>query len=199
MKHAKTAPAIVLSALAIAMFAGAAHLSFVGSQEARLAANLARMNGTATHARICELMREGWKFRYDGTVHAEPQRPEVTEARRAGDCKDLAWWLAARLNDPNVIFVEGRFDNADSRHAWLEWFGDGKLWVLDPTAHYSAGPIPADETRNPASNTYYAPERLISKYGVFTSDGAFADAASGHWPRPVAADAENPGKPRPKN
>ena len=193
-----TPTALFLTTSAVLLFAGAGHLAFVGSQEARLAGQLARMNGTATHARICALMKEGGRFRYDGTIHAEPQRPEVTEARQAGDCKDLAWWLAVRLNDPSVSFVEGTFDNSPTRHAWLQWFGDGQLWILDLTAHFSPGPIPAADTHQPASNIYYVPERLITKYGVFTGKGAFADATSGKWPQP-AADASKPKKATPKN
>lgn len=187
MKTTPTTTILLVTAFAILLFAAAAHLAFVGSQEVRIARGLARMNGAATHAQVCTLMREGSKFRYDGTAHDEPQRPEVTEARRAGDCKDLALWLAFKLNDPSVMFVEGTFDNSPTHHAWLEWFGDGQLWILDLTAHFNDSPIPAADTHAPTSNCYYAPERLISKYGVFTSQGAFADVTSGQGQQPAAA------------
>jgi len=165
------------AACALCLLAAAAWLLNVGGYEPRLSGQLARMNGGATFAQVCEWMKEGGEFRYDGIDHLNPQRPAVTEARRAGDCKDMALWLASKINDPSVMFVEGRFDNASSRHAWLEWWCDGELWVLDVTAHFSGpAPIPASRTHSPTSSCYYAPDRIITRYGTFTSRGGMADA-----------------------
>ena len=166
-----------LTAYALVLFAGALLVVAVGSYERRLSWDLARLNGKATYAQVCALMKEGGKFRYDGTYHLYPQNPAVTEARRAGDCKDLALWLASKLNDPSVMFVEGHFDHSSTRHAWLEWFGDGQLWILDLTADFhGSAPMPASQSRVATSVWYYAPERLITRYGVFTSNGSISDA-----------------------
>ena len=165
------------AACALTLLAAAPWVQYVGGYERRLSDRLARMDGQATYAEVCERMKEGGKFRYDGTDHLEPQRPEVTEARKAGDCKDLALWLASKLNDPSLMFVEGRFDNGAGRHAWLEWFGDGELWILDLTAHFNGSvPMRASESHSPTSAWYYAPDRLITRYGTFTARGSISDA-----------------------
>ena len=168
----------ILTLGALALFA-AAYLGLdVGNYEHRLSVNLSKLNGKATYAQVCALMQEGGAFRYDGTYHLNPQSPAVTEARRAGDCKDLALWLASKMNDSSVMFVEGHFDLSPTHHAWLEWYGSGQLWILDLTAHFGgSAPMPASQSHNPTSYTYYAPERFITKYGVFTDRGSVAAGA----------------------
>ena len=164
---------VVLALLAAAYLADA-----VGNYEHRLTKQLSQLHGKATYARVCELMKEGGAFRYDGTYHLNPRPPAVTEARRAGDCKDLALWLASKLNDSSVMFVEGHFDLSPSHHAWLEWFGDGQLWILDLTAHFNgSAPMPASQSHDSTSTRYYAPERFITKYGVFTNHGSISAGA----------------------
>ena len=168
----------LLIGCALVQFAAAYYVVNSVRFEHRLSEQFSYMHGEATYAQVCELMKEGGKFRYDGTDHLIPQSPAVTEARRAGDCKDLALWLASKLNDSSVMFVEGHFDLSPSHHAWLEWFGDGQLWILDLTAHFNgSAPMPASQSHDSTSTRYYAPERFITKYGVFTNHGSISAGA----------------------
>ena len=179
----------VLIGCALAMFANAYRVVDVGRYEPLLLERLSHMHGKATYAQVCALMKEGAAFRYDGAEHRIPQSPAVTEARRAGDCKDLAVWLASKLNDPSVIFVEGHGAHSHEHHAWLEWIGDGQLWILDLTVHFNGSvPTLASQSHNPTSSLYYVPERFVTKYGVFTSRGAISGSAPiGGCSQPVAA------------
>ena len=173
----RRATVLVLSTYAFVLLLTAWFVCSVGGYERRISGRLARMDGRSTFAQVCALMREGSEFRYADNYHFNPQSAAVTEARKAGDCKDLAFWLASRMNDPAVMFVEGRFDHSPVRHAWLEWFGDGELWILDLTAHFNGSvPMRASESHSPTSAWYYAPDRLITRYGTFTARGSISDA-----------------------
>ena len=165
----------LLIGCALVQFAAAYYVVNSVRFEHRLSEQFSYMHGEATYAQVCELMKEGGKFRYDGTDHLIPQSPEVTEARRAGDCKDLALWLAARMSDPAVMFVAGHFDFSREHHVWLEWYGEGQLWILDLTAKFNgSAPMLASESHDPASDFYYVPERIVTRYGVFTSNGSIS-------------------------
>jgi len=171
----RTATLLALWLYAFALFYTAALLVTVGGYERRISGALARMNGKATFAQVCALMKEGAEFQYRYSYHFNPQRPDDTETLRAGDCKDLAMWLAKRMNDPSVMFVEGHFDHSPVRHAWLEWWCDGQLWILDLTGLHGSVPQPASKSHDADSLWYYAPERLITSRGTFTASGAISD------------------------
>ncbi len=92
--------------------------------------------------KVAALTRKGYSFKY---VFDEPYvapLPEVTEARRQGDCKAKSLWLAARMNDPSVKYVIGKARRTSKiSHAWLMWHDGKQWWILDPTNH--PDPIPA--------------------------------------------------------
>jgi hypothetical protein len=88
----------------------------------------------ADFGRVCELMRKGRSFRYQMRDPYRVSRPEVTEARRSGCCKDKSLWLASRINDDSIRYVIGRArSNSRGLHAWLVWESGGQFWVLDCT------------------------------------------------------------------
>ncbi|MHA3770907.1 hypothetical protein ACXR0O_05145 [Verrucomicrobiota bacterium sgz303538] len=112
--------------------------------------------------RVRALMRQGRNFRYSFTQPYVPSLPEATEARRAGDCKDKALWLAERMGDENVRFVVGKARRTSSMsHAWLLWRNEGRWWILDCTNNYR--PIAADSV----SRNEYVPLYSWSKNGVY--------------------------------
>jgi hypothetical protein len=108
---------------------------------------------------------EDYRFRYVMRDPVTPSSPAVTEATRAGDCKDKALWLAAKMSDPaDLVFVIGRA-RANSRinHAWLAWASGGYTWILDPTN--CPYPLRADRLRR----SEYLPEFFFTRYGTFAA------------------------------
>lgn len=124
---------------------------------------LGNIDGEASSMeRVRALMRQGRNFRYSFTQPHVASLPELTEARRAGDCKDKALWLADRLGDENVRFVVGKARRTSSMsHAWLLWRNEGQWWILDCTYNYR--PIAADSV----SSNEYVPLYSWSKNGVY--------------------------------
>lgn len=91
-------------------------------------------NSDADFDRVCELMRQGRRFRYRMHHPYRASPPEVTEALREGCCKDKSLWLAARMNDDSIRYVYGRArKESHGLHAWLVWDSGGYSWVLDCT------------------------------------------------------------------
>jgi hypothetical protein len=81
-------------------------------------------------------LRTARRFRYyfNAAEPFVPQAPEVTEARREGDCKAKSLWLANKLGDRSLRFVIGKTaPNARISHAWLLWSNGGAWLFLDPT------------------------------------------------------------------
>jgi hypothetical protein len=114
---------------------------------------------------VKQWLGESYHFRYIMRDPVTPTPPAVTEATRAGDCKDKALWLAAKMEDPaDVVFVIGRA-RANSRinHAWLAWASGGSVWILDPTNCPS--PLRADRIRKGE----YIPEFFFTRYGTFAA------------------------------
>lgn len=102
---------------------------------------LARMNGSASFEKVCDLMRLGHGFRYKTEGLYVATAPAITEAMQSGDCKAKALWLAAELNDTSVCFVVGMLhSNSKTNHAWLVWRGQ---WILDCTN--TRWPIPISD------------------------------------------------------
>jgi hypothetical protein len=64
------------------------------------------------------------------------QPPEDFEKRKKGDCEDFALWTWRQLlslgYDPR--FVGGRAGRYGSGHAWVEYFENGKCFLLEPLA-----------------------------------------------------------------
>jgi len=122
---------------------------------------------------VRELMREGRSFRYtyENPYLANP--PEVTETRKAGDCKDKALWLASRLNDPNLRYVIGKANlNSEISHAWLYWKDStNQWWILDCTNKKEPVPV----ARIPSNE--YVPLFSYSKSGAFRHNSSLQNGA----------------------
>jgi hypothetical protein len=81
-------------------------------------------------------LRTARRFRYyfNAAEPYIPQAPEVTEAKREGDCKAKSLWLASKMRDRNVRYVIGKAKpGARVSHAWLLWSNGGAWLLLDPT------------------------------------------------------------------
>lgn len=134
---------------------------------------LAHLDGpNASMQTACALMKQAAAFDYPKGKSEDAERlpanPAVTEATRSGDCKDRAWWLAARLNDSDIILAAGKLTATDKEdHAWLFWKKDGQLWVLDPIFFT----MPVLASRVPPK--YYVVSKLYTKYGTFGADGSY--------------------------
>jgi hypothetical protein len=110
----------------------------------------------------CQLMREGYSFRYVMTDPYRAELPEVTSAKRAGDCKSKALWLLDHLGDPGALYVIGKAHRrSKSSHAWVYWKSEGRWWILDPTNR--ANPIAAESV----ARDRYVPYYSFGKAGAF--------------------------------
>ena len=130
---------------------------------------------TATMDRVQALMSQGRSFRYSHTEPYTAAPPEVTAARKVGDCKDKALWLCDQLDDRNVRFVIGNMSRSSRiRHAWVMWNDGQQWWVLDCTLN--SRPIPADKV----AAGDYIPLYSWSKSGAYrhTSAQSLVAAAS---------------------
>jgi len=117
---------------------------------------------TATMDKVKALMGKGRGFRYSHTEPYQAALPEVTAARKVGDCKDKALWLCDQLAGSNVRFVIGKMNrSAHVRHAWVLWHDGNEWWVLDCTLNFR--PIPASKV----AAGDYVPLYSWSKTGTF--------------------------------
>lgn len=135
--------------------------------------------------RVRDLMRKGRSFRYAFVEPYVASLPHITEARRAGDCKDKALWLANQIGDKNVRFVVGKARTVSNiSHAWLMWKNKGRWWILDCTNNYR--PVAADAI----ARDEYIPLYSWSKNGVYrhgSVDGLTASAVARKGRVPVAS------------
>ena len=62
------------------------------------------------------------------------QPPEDFEKQRRGDCEDFALWTWRQLLNMgyDARFIGGRAGRYGDGHAWVEYFQDGKCFLLDP-------------------------------------------------------------------
>ena len=145
---------------------------------------------TATMDRVQTLMNKGRSFRYSHTEPYAAARPEVTAARKVGDCKDKALWLCDQLDDRNVRFVIGKMNrSARVRHAWVLWNDGQQWWVLDCTLN--SRPIPADKVA-PGD---YVPLYSWAKTGAYrhTPVESLMAAAASKSSAPVASKGKRRG------
>ncbi len=106
---------------------------------------MGHLNGPSpSFSRVSALLKQGYGFRYSFDTPYLAQMPNVTAAKRAGDCKAKSLWLAAQMNDAeNLRYVIGKARRTSKiSHAWLMWKNQGRWWILDPTN--VSEPIPAD-------------------------------------------------------
>ena len=127
----------------------------------------------ATMDRVKALMSKGRGFRYSHTEPYQPAPPEVTAARKVGDCKDKALWLCDQLDDQNVRFVIGKMNRSSHvRHAWVLWNDGQQWWVLDCTLNFR--PIPVSQV----SAGDYVPLYSWGKSGAYRHSPADALAVA---------------------
>jgi len=107
---------------------------------------LRKLNGeTPSFQKVAALTRQGFGFRYVYDTPYVAPLPQVTAARRAGDCKAKSLWLASEMNDPSVRYVIGKARRTSKiSHAWLMWKYNDQWWILDPTNNPK--PILASQT-----------------------------------------------------
>ena len=62
------------------------------------------------------------------------QPPEEFEQRKKGDCEDFALWTWRQLIDLgyDARFIGGSAGRYGDGHAWVEYFKDGKCFLLEP-------------------------------------------------------------------
>jgi len=62
------------------------------------------------------------------------QPPEEFEKRKKGDCEDFALWTWRQLLNMgyDARFVGGRAGRYGDGHAWVEYFQEGKCFLLEP-------------------------------------------------------------------
>jgi hypothetical protein len=85
------------------------------------------------------------------------QPPDEFEKRRQGDCEDFALWTWRQLLNLgyDARFVAGSCGRYGTGHAWVEYFEDGKCYLLEPLANRLAA-IPRLFT------TRYSPKLSVS-------------------------------------
>jgi hypothetical protein len=136
---------------------------------------LRQLDGSGTSMNeVRAYMREGRSFRHAFSRPFLASLPEETEARRMGDCKDKALWLADRIGDENIRFVVGKARRTSRiSHAWLLWKSEGRWWILDCTNN--SRPIAAESV----SSSEYIPLYSWSKSRSYrhANTAAFARVA----------------------
>jgi hypothetical protein len=72
------------------------------------------------------------------------QPPEEFERRRKGDCEDFALWTWRQLLSMgyDARFVGGRCGRYSEGHAWVEYFQDGKFFLLEPLDRLLGATLP---------------------------------------------------------
>ena len=116
----------------------------------------------ASMEQVKKLMIEGRNFRYRMENPYVAAMPATTAAKRSGDCKDKALWLASQLGDTDVRFVIGKTEpGVRISHAWVMWKNEGRWWLLDCTLRRA--PIAADEL----PQNRYIPLYSFSKGSTF--------------------------------
>ena len=124
-------------------------------------------SGEVSMLRVLRLMDTGHSFTYRLTDPYRATSPDLTAARKSGDCKSKALWLCSALGDPNALWVIGKKTRtADENHAWVYWRSEGRWYILDCT-----------ETTRPLAAATIPPDRYIPYYS-FGKTGAFRHMAT---------------------
>ncbi len=78
-----------------------------------------------------------FKYKADGVGADYWQLPLETERLGTGDCEDKAIWLYSKLikeGFEDIRLVLGNYRRSRSSfHMWVNWYHNGKIFVLDPT------------------------------------------------------------------
>ena len=72
------------------------------------------------------------------------QPPEEFEKRKKGDCEDFALWTWRQLLSMgyDARFIGGSCGRSGEGHAWVEYFQDGKCFLLEPLYRRVGNSIP---------------------------------------------------------
>jgi len=86
------------------------------------------------------------------------QPPEEFEQRKKGDCEDFALWTWRQLLQLgyDARFVGGSCGRYGEGHAWVEYFQDGKCFLVEPLFRKIDGTMPR------LSTLRYAPKVSVS-------------------------------------
>lgn len=72
------------------------------------------------------------------------QPPDEFEKRKAGDCEDFSFWTWRQLMaigfDARLVF--GKHGRYGIGHAWVEFFQDGKCYLVEPQARHLGIQLP---------------------------------------------------------
>jgi hypothetical protein len=72
------------------------------------------------------------------------QPPDEFERTKAGDCEDFSFWAWRELMEMgfDARFVGGKYGLFDAGHAWVEFFQDGKCFLLEPQRRFLGERMP---------------------------------------------------------
>jgi transglutaminase-like putative cysteine protease len=112
------------------------------------------------------------KEQFDKEEYWQP--PEEFEQRKKGDCDDFALWTWRQLLDMgyDARFVGGSCGRYGEGHAWVEFFQDGKCFLLEPQYRQVGDTMPRLTTLR------YAPKLSVSWDGNRLRYFAHKDRAS---------------------
>lgn len=90
------------------------------------------------------------------------QPPEEFEKRKKGDCEDFALWTWRQLLNLgyHARFIGGRCGRYGEGHAWVEYFQDGKWFLLEPQFRRAGDEMPR------LSTLRYEPKLSVSWDGA---------------------------------
>jgi hypothetical protein len=86
------------------------------------------------------------------------QPPDQFEKNRKGDCEDFALWTWRQLVSLGyeARFVGGKCGRYGAGHAWVEYFHDGKCYIVEPLRSRIMGTMPR------LSSIRYVPKLSVS-------------------------------------
>jgi Bacterial transglutaminase-like cysteine proteinase BTLCP len=104
--------------------------------------------------RDCEYVSD--KELFDKNEYWQP--PEEFEQRKKGDCEDSALWTWRQLLQLgyDARFVGGSCGRYGEGHAWVEYFKDGKCFLVEPLFRKIGGTMPR------LSTLRYSPKVSVS-------------------------------------
>ncbi len=104
--------------------------------------------------RGCEYISD--KDLFDKNDYWQP--PEEFEQRKKGDCEDFALWTWRQLLELgyDARFIGGSCGRYGEGHAWVEYFHDGKCFLVEPLFSKVGGTMPR------LSTLRYAPKLSVA-------------------------------------
>jgi len=105
------------------------------------------------------------------------QPPEEFERRRKGDCEDFALWTWRQMLQMgyDARFIGGSCGRYGEGHAWVEYFQDGKCFLVEPLFRKIGDRMPRLNTLR------YAPKLSVSWDGEALRYFAHQERSSLNW------------------